>query len=144
MIKEEVKKLLSAKIKNWEVKNPKRIYFEIDKNDIKEISRALYKDFDMRLSTITGIDNENNFELIYHFSLDKTGEIFSIRIFIIDKNNPEIDSLIDLFKASDWVEREIHELLGIKFIGHPNLKHLLLDDDWPKNSYPLRKDFKNE
>jgi NADH-quinone oxidoreductase subunit C len=144
MIKEEVKKLLSPMLKNWEVKNPKRIYFEIDKNDIKEISRALYKDFDMRLSTITGIDNENNFELIYHFSLDKTGEIFSIRIFIIDKNNPEIDSLIDLFKASDWVEREIHELLGIKFIGHPNLKHLLLDDDWPKNSYPLRKDFKNE
>ncbi|MCK9615713.1 MAG: NADH-quinone oxidoreductase subunit C, partial [Candidatus Omnitrophica bacterium] len=48
------------------------------------------------------------------------------------------------FKSSDWVEREIHELLGINFKGHPNLKHLLLDDDWPKDSYPLRKDYKNE
>ncbi len=144
MIKDEVKQILAPMLKNWEVKNPKRIYFEIDKNDIKEIARKLYKDFDMRLSTITGIDNENNFELIFHFGLDKTGEIFNVRTFIIDKNNPEIDSLTDLSKASDWVEREIHELLGINFKGHPNLKHLLLDDDWPKNSYPLRKDYKNE
>ncbi|MDD4955510.1 MAG: NADH-quinone oxidoreductase subunit C [Candidatus Omnitrophica bacterium] len=144
MIKEEVKNKLSAKIKNWEEKSAKRVYFEIDKKDIKEIAANLYKDFGMRLSTITGIDNEKNFELIYHFGLDKTGELFNARIFIDDKSHPEIDSLIDLFKASDWVEREIHELLGIKFNGHPNLKHLLLDDDWPKNSYPLRKDYKNE
>lgn len=144
MIKEEVKNHLSEKIKNWEVKNPKRVYFEIDKNDLKEIAQELYKGFGMRLSTITGIDNEKNFELIYHFGLDKTGEIFNIRIFVNDKSKPEIDSLTDLFKASDWVEREIHELLGINFKGHPNLKHLLLDDDWPKNNYPLRKDYKNE
>ncbi|MFA5305183.1 MAG: NADH-quinone oxidoreductase subunit C [Candidatus Omnitrophota bacterium] len=144
MIKDEVKKILAAKIKNWEVKNPKRIYFEVDKKDIKEIARSLYKDFNMRLSTITGIDNEKNFELIFHFGLDKTGELFNVRTFINDKDNPEIDSLVDLFKSSDWVEREIHELLGINFKGHPNLKHLLLDDDWPKDSYPLRKDYKNE
>ncbi|MCK9615172.1 MAG: NADH-quinone oxidoreductase subunit C, partial [Candidatus Omnitrophica bacterium] len=137
MIKDEVKKILAAKIKNWEVKNPKRIYFEVDKKDIKEIARSLYKDFNMRLSTITGIDNEKNFELIFHFGLDKTGELFNVRTFINDKDNPEIDSLVDLFKSSDWVEREIHELLGINFKGHPNLKHLLLDDDWPKDSYPL-------
>jgi len=108
MIKEEVKNKLSGKIKNWEVKNPKRVYFEIDKNDIKEIARKLYKDFGMRLSTITGIDNEKNFELIFHFGMDKTGELFNVRAFINDKTNPEIDSLVDLFKASDWVEREIH------------------------------------
>jgi len=144
MIKEEVKNHLSGKIKNWEVKNPKRVYFEIDKNDLKEIAQELYKGFGMRLSTITGIDNEKNFELIFHFGLDKTGELFNVRAFITDKINPEIDSLVDLFKSSDWVEREIHELLGINFKGHPNLKHLLLDDDWPKNNYPLRKDYKNE
>jgi NADH-quinone oxidoreductase subunit C len=45
--------------------------------------------------------------------------------------------------ASDWVEREIHEMLGIKFIGHPRLTHLLLDDDWPKGDFPLRKSRKN-
>lgn len=144
MIKDEVKNRLAAKIKNWEVKNPKRVYFEIDKNDIKEIARHLYKGFGMRLATITGIDNEKNLELIFHFSLDKTGELFNVRAFITDKTNPEIDSLVDLFKSSDWVEREIHELLGINFKGRPSLKHLLLDDDWPKNSYPLRKDYKNE
>jgi NADH:ubiquinone oxidoreductase subunit C len=144
MIKDEVKNQLAPMLKKWEIKNPKRIYLEIDKNDLKEVARKLYKDFNMRLSTITGIDNEKNFELIFHFGLDKTGELFNVRVFIADKTNPEIDSLVDLFKSSDWVEREIHELLGIKFKGHPNLKHLLLDDDWPKDSYPLRKDYKNE
>jgi NADH-quinone oxidoreductase subunit C len=136
MVKEEVKLKLAQKIKNWSVKNPKRIYFEIDKNDVKEVAGKLYKEFGMRLSTINGIDNEKNFELIFHFGLDKTGELFNVKTFILDKNNPEIDSLVDLFKSSDWVEREIHELLGITFKGHPNLGHLLLDDDWPKNSYP--------
>ncbi|MDD4182260.1 MAG: NADH-quinone oxidoreductase subunit C [Candidatus Omnitrophica bacterium] len=144
MIKDEVKNQLAPMLKNWEIKNPRRVYFEIDKSDLKEVARKLYKDFNMRLSTITGIDNEKNFELIFHFGMDKTGELFNVRVFITDKTNPEIDSLVDLFKASDWVEREIHELLGVNFKGHPNLKHLLLDDDWPKDSYPLRKDYKNE
>ena len=143
MIKEEVKKKLEQKIKDWQIKNPKRIYFTINKEDLKEVASILYKEMDMRFSTVTGIDNENNFELIYHFSCDKTGEIFNIRVFLEDKENPEVDSLIDVFRAGDWIEREIHELLGIKFKGHPNLKHLLLDEDWPKDKYPLRKDYKN-
>jgi NADH:ubiquinone oxidoreductase subunit C len=143
MIKEEVKKKLEQKIKDWQIKNPKRIYFTINKEDLKEVASILYKEMNMRLSTVTGIDNENNFELIYHFSCDKTGEIFNIRVFLEDKENPEVDSLTDVFRAGDWIEREIHELLGIKFKGHPNLKHLLLDEDWPKDKYPLRKDYKN-
>jgi NADH-quinone oxidoreductase subunit C len=142
MIKEEVKNTLNDKIKEWVVKNPKRIYFTIDKKDIKSVATFLYKNVKMRLSTISGIDNEDSFELLYHFSFDKTGEMFNVRIFL-DKDNPEIDSLVDIFKASDWVEREIHEMLGIKFIGHPQLTHFLLDDDWPKDDYPLRKSRKN-
>jgi NADH:ubiquinone oxidoreductase subunit C len=98
----------------------------------------------MRLSTVTGIDNENNFELIYHFSADKSGEIFNLRIFLNDKNNPEIDSLCGLFQASNWVEREINEMLGINFKGHPNLKRLLLTEEWPKGVFPLRKEYKGK
>lgn len=142
MIKEEVKNALKDKIKEWVIKNPKRIYFAIDKKDIIAVAAYLYKNMKMRLSTITGIDKENFFELLYHFSFDKTGEMFSVRI-SLDKESPEIDSLVNIFMASDWVEREIHEMLGIKFIGHPRLAHLLLDDDWPKDDFPLRKSRKN-
>ncbi|MFA6281733.1 MAG: NADH-quinone oxidoreductase subunit C [Candidatus Omnitrophota bacterium] len=142
MIKDEIQNNLKNKIKEWVVKNPKRIYFAIDKKDIKDVAKFLYKDMAMRLSTISGIDNEKDFELLYHFSFDKTGEIFNVRVFL-DKENPEIDSLVEIFKASNWVEREIHEMLGIKFIGHPKLTHFLLDDDWPKDDFPLRKSRKN-
>lgn len=141
MIKEEVKRKLGAKIKEWSVKNPKRIYITIAKDDLKEAARIFYNQMKMRLSTVTGIDNETNFELIYHFSADKTGEIFNLRVFLENRKNPEIDSLCDLFQASNWVEREIYEMLGIHFKGHPYLKRLLLTEDWPKDKFPLRKDY---
>ncbi|MDP2923825.1 MAG: NADH-quinone oxidoreductase subunit C [Candidatus Omnitrophota bacterium] len=144
MIKEEVKEKLGKKIKEWVVKNPKRIYVTIDKNDLKEVARILYRQMQMRLSTVTGIDNETNFELIYHFSADKTGEIFNLRIFLENRKNPEIDSLCDLFKASNWVERELYEMLGINFNGHPHLKRLLLAEDWPKDKFPLRKNYNKD
>ncbi len=142
MIKDEIKNNLENQIRDWIVKNPKRIYFTIDKKDIKTVAKFLHRDKKMRLSTITGADNEINFELLYHFGLDATGEIFSVRVFL-EKDKPEIDSLVEIFRASDWVEREIHEMLGINFVGHHQLKHLLLDDDWPKDDFPLRKSRKN-
>ena len=141
MIKGEVKKKLGKLVLEWFVKNPKRVYLTIDKKDLKEAAKILYKDFKMRFSTASGIDNEGNFEIIYHFGYDGTGELFNLRVFIQDKKNPEIDSLTGMFKASSWIEREIHEMLGINFKGHPDLKHLLLED-WPKGEYPLRKDCK--
>ncbi|MFH1768821.1 MAG: NADH-quinone oxidoreductase subunit C [Candidatus Omnitrophota bacterium] len=139
MIKEEVKKRLDGKVNNWFVKNPKRVYFSIAKEDLKEVAKILYFDLNMRLSTVSGVDNEDSFELIYHFGADSTGEMFNVRVFLYDKNNSEIDSLTGMFKASDWIEREIHEMLGVNFIGHPNQKHLLLDEDWPTGNFPLRK-----
>jgi NADH:ubiquinone oxidoreductase subunit C len=144
MIKEEVKLKLGEKIKEWVIKSPKRVYITISKDDLKEVARIFYRQLQMRLSTITGIDNEANFELIYHFSYDRSGEIFNLRILLEDKKNPEINSLCDLFRASDWVEREINEMLGINFKGHPNLKRLLLTEDWPKDTFPLRKEYKGK
>ncbi len=139
MIKDEVKKKLEGKFKDWFVKNPRRIYFTIDKSNLRSVAEVLYKDFKMRLSTVSGVDNGDNFELIYHFGSDKTGELFNVRVFVYERHNPEVDSLVPMFRATEWVEREIHEMLGIKFIGHPDLKHLLLDHDWPEGNYPLRK-----
>ncbi len=67
----------------------------------------------------------------YHFSHDETGRIFSLRTFV-DKKNPEIESISSIIKGAEWIEREIYELLGVNFRNHPNLKRLLLDEDWPE------------
>lgn len=56
----------------------------------------------------------------------------------LDKDNPEIVTTSDLWMAANWYEREAMELFGIKFIGHPDPRPLLLDDDW-NYGYPMRK-----
>ncbi len=93
----------------------------------------------LRFSTATGCDTPQGIEIIYHFSYDKSGEIFSIRVLLEDKKNPQIDSITPIIRGAEWIEREIWELLGVDFPGHPDLKHLLLIDEWPKDKYPLRK-----
>ena len=72
------------------------------------------------------------------FSLDGEGNIVTLRA-EIPKENPAIDSITDVTNGSNFIEREIHDFFGIDFRGHPELKRLVLSDDWPKGKYPLRK-----
>ena len=136
---EQIKEKLKGKMSDWYEHNPKRIYFTVNKQDIREVAGVLFKDLGLRFSIATGTDTPRGLEMLYHFSFDKSGEMISVRALIEDKQNPQIDSLTTVSPAFAWIEREIWELLGIKFLGHPNLKHLLLKDDWPEGEYPLRQ-----
>ena len=79
-------------------------------------------------------------EILYHFTVEDIDLVISLRV-ILSKTNPEIASLTSVFTAAHWIEREIHELLGVNFVGHPQLTRLLLPEDWPQGVYPLRKDY---
>ncbi|MGD0336587.1 MAG: NADH-quinone oxidoreductase subunit C [Candidatus Omnitrophota bacterium] len=138
-IKETIKEKLGKKIISWEEKSSRRIYFSVDKSDVYETVRLLFKDLGLRFSTASGMQTPAGFEILYHFSFDQAGELYSLRVEINDKERPEIDAITPLFPAAEWVEREIWEMLGINFKGHPNLKRLLLADDWPDDKYPLRR-----
>ena len=133
-----LKEKFSNRIKNTMEHSPKRVYVEIDKKDILVFSSYLFKEQGLRLVTASGIDTPEGLEILYHFSSDKTPLIISLRVVIENKEHPEIDSLAHLIRGAEWIEREMWELLGINFIGHPNLTHLLLIDDWPEGKYPLR------
>ena len=137
-ILDEIKQELKHKISNWYEHNPRRIYFTVNKKNIREAAKILFKDLGLRFATASAVDTPAGFEIVYHFSFDKSGQIVSMRTLIEDKQNPEIDSLAVISPAFEWIEREMWEMLGIKFIGHPNLKRLLLADDWPEGEYPLR------
>ncbi|MDD5449754.1 MAG: NADH-quinone oxidoreductase subunit C [Candidatus Omnitrophica bacterium] len=139
MIKEEVRKRLGNKIKDWHKHGLRRVYFSFEPRDVKEIVAILFKELGMRFATASGQDTPAGLEIIYHFSFDKTGEMFSGRVLIKDKARPEIDSIANLFPGAEWIEREMWEMLGINFKGHPNLKRLLLAEDWPEGKHPLRK-----
>ena len=137
-IRDEVKEGLANKIIAWHEHTPRRIYISIKPQDLKEATEVLFKKLNLRFAIATGQDTPEGIEILYHFSFDKSGEIFSLRVLIKDKQKPEIDSLANLFPGAEWIEREIWEMLGVNFIGHPNLKRLLLADEWPEGKYPLR------
>ncbi len=138
---EQVKQSLSDKIISIEENNnlfKKRFYIEVKKEDVVELTKIMFKDLKFRFITATATELEKYFEIVYHYSYDKTGEVVSLRVKLEDKSNPSIDSITPIFIAAEWIEREMWELIGINFVGHPNLKHLLLADDWPEKNYPLR------
>lgn len=140
LIEEKIKERLGKKILEWKQYSPRRIYFSVKKEDILEVSRFMFKELGLRFVIASGTDTPEGLEILYHFSLDKTGVIYSARVLITDKKSPKIDSIAPLFPGAEWIEREIWELLGVDFVGHPNLTHLLLIDDWPQGKHPLRKD----
>jgi len=138
LIRDEIKEKLADKIIDWYEHSPRRVYISIKPSDLKETVQVLFKEFNLRFVTASGCDTPKGLEILYHFSFDKTGEIISIRVLIENKKKPEIDSLATLFPAAEWIEREMWEMLGINFLGHPNLKRLLLSEEWPEGKYPLR------
>ena len=137
---ELIKNKFQARILKLDIKSPRRVYIDLDPKDIKEAITYLFKDLDLRYMVVTGIDTRFGMELLYHFAEDSEGRVFSVRIILDKKNKLEIESMTPIIRGISWIEREIHELLGVNFTGHPNLKHLLLADDWPEGNYPLRQD----
>ena len=135
-------KEIKEKFPEIEVYNhqPRRLYLKISKEKIKEVAYFLHKEKGMRLSTMTGIDTRDGIEILYHFSYDPTGTYYTVKI-IIPRDNPQVDTISDITKASEWIEREIWELLGVEFVGHKNLKPLLTSEDWPRDKFPLRRDY---
>ena len=135
----ELREHLQGKILKYDERSESRIYVDCSPQDIPEAVRFLFFDLGLRFVTATGLDTPSGIELLYHFSHDESGKVVSLRTKLSDRKNPEIETIATIFPGAEWIEREIWELLGVNFKGHPNLKHLLLIDDWPEGKFPLRK-----
>ena len=96
--------------------------------------------FDM-LVCITGVDRGKELGTVYHLRSTAHNHMIVLKTMVSDRENPVIDSLCSLWPAADFHEREVFDLLGIKFRGHPDLRRLFLDSTW---GYPLRKDYKDD
>jgi NADH-quinone oxidoreductase subunit C len=122
--------------------------FYIKPEALIEICQAFLDDNDLQvrfLADITAVDwldhgraSEGRFELIYNlYSLPHTHRFF-LRVHLAS-DNPRIASLCDLWAGANWMEREVFDLFGIEFEGHPELEKILTPDDL--EGHPLRKDF---
>jgi NADH-quinone oxidoreductase subunit C len=123
------------------VKNQKRIIITVRPESLINVAEFLYRKEGFRFIIASALHTKRGFEIHYHFSKDEIGLILNIHV-ILDKDIPQIESLSNMFNASNWIEREMHELLGINFLNHPNQEKLISEGNWAEGVYPLRKEFK--
>ncbi|MBN1806501.1 MAG: NADH-quinone oxidoreductase subunit C [Sedimentisphaerales bacterium] len=145
MNQEELNNRLSEikdKLINIERTNDVRTYLLCEAENSLAVNKFLFEDLALRFLIATGIDSEHCFEVLYHYSNDETGCIVTIKAFIRDREHPMIESVTPIIPGAEWIEREIHDILGIEIKNHPNMRRLILADDWPEGVYPLRKDYK--
>ncbi len=117
----------------------RRLSAHINPGQIVNVARLLHGSLHFRFIIATAMHTRKGIEILYHFSDDSTGNIINISV-VLDDKNPEIESLTGIFTAADWIEREMHEILGINFLNHPNLEKLLSEGNWAEGVYPYRKD----
>jgi len=127
-------------ILNFSDKSQNRVYLEIDPRAIVRMGTYLFRTLGARFNIASGTDMCDFIEVLYHFIIEDLNLLLSIRV-KLDRENPEIASLSREIEAFNWIERELMELLGITFTGHPEPKRLLLADNWPEDVYPLRQDY---
>jgi NADH:ubiquinone oxidoreductase subunit C len=135
---ENIKEKFGAGIFQVAVKNERRATLTVDKDKIVEIADYLFSECHYRFIIASAMDSREGFEILYHFSQDQSGLILNLKV-ILDKKKPEIESRTCLFEASSWIEREMHEILGIDFLHHPNLEKLISEGNWAEGVYPYRK-----
>lgn len=142
----DIQERLKDDIIDFYDKSPKRVYIEIKPGSLVKVATYIFKDLGARFNIASGVDTQANIEILYHFSIeyqdpDFLNMIISLRV-KLDRNKPTTVSLTPVFSGANWIERELHDILGINFEGHPDLRKLLLPDEWPEGVYPLRRDYK--
>ncbi len=144
---EEIKSLISDKLADaivGEDLESTPLALIIEAKSIHKVCVLLHtheKTYFDSLSCLTGLDNgeeKNSMEVIYNlYSIP-----YDLHLMLkveLPRESPEIDTVSDIWKTADWLERETYDLLGIQFNNHPDLRRILLPDDW--EGHPLRKDY---
>ncbi|HEV7234942.1 MAG TPA: NADH-quinone oxidoreductase subunit C [Ktedonobacteraceae bacterium] len=112
---------------------------EVDRSNLVAVCRFLRDQlsFDL-LSSISGVDMLDHLETVYHLRSLARKQLLQIKV-RLDHEKPEVDSVASVWPTANWLERETYDMYGIKFTGHPDLRRMLLDDDF--EGYPLLKSF---
>jgi NADH-quinone oxidoreductase subunit C len=91
------------------------------------------------LFCLTGVDWPQHMEVVYHLESTVHRHVVVIKAKINTRENPEMETVCPLWQTAEFHEREVFDLYGIVFKNHPDLRRLLLTDDWV--GYPMRKDY---
>ena len=141
-LEKKINSELTTKIKSTKIKHS-QIYITINHEDLLDVVLQLKTNKNTKfrqLVDITAVDypeNQKRFKMVYLLLSHELNERILLSYFI--NENQQISSLTKIFPSSNWMEREIFDMYGIKFIDHPDLRRILTDYNF--EGYPLRKDF---
>ncbi len=114
---------------------------KVDKSKLYSLARQLRElketQFDF-LYCLSGVDYGQDLGVVYHLRSTVHGHSVVLKTRTSDRVDPHLDSVAGIWKTADFHEREVYDLLGIKFNNHPDLRRLFLDNSW---GFPLRKDY---
>jgi NADH-quinone oxidoreductase subunit C len=114
----------------------------LDPNDLIRVSTALRDDAELRMQflvSLTAVDYLTHFEMVYHVQSLAKNHLAVLKVRIEERDGPEIPSLTPVWYGAHLQEREVYDLFGIRFSGHPDLRRIFLWEGFA--GYPLRKDF---
>jgi NADH-quinone oxidoreductase subunit C len=144
MTSEELKQFISAQIPETVFEEAQFLNAVVGGDKAYAILKSLREnpetDFDY-LFCESGVDWKEFFYVVYHLTSKKHKHTVVVKAKISDRVNPQIESVAGIWQTAEMNELEIFDLFGIKFLNHPNLRRLFLDDTW---GFPLRKDYTDE
>lgn len=143
MTNEELKTHLTSLIPNSVFNETGEfLEFQISSENILPFMQNLKDDektlFDY-LFCLTCIDRNTSLEMVYHLLSKQYKHILVVKSLISDIENPQTETVCHLWKTAEFHEREVYDLFGVKFINHPDLRRIFLDEDW--KGHPLRKNY---
>ncbi|MEW5936953.1 MAG: NADH-quinone oxidoreductase subunit C [Candidatus Thermoplasmatota archaeon] len=121
------------------IQRPRRVFVRVPREALKNVVHVLAKEMGVtHISSITGRDAGSELEALYHFFAN--GVVITVRT-TCPRDDPTLDTITEIIPGALFYEREVHDLMGIVPKGHPDLRKLVLPDDW-EEGHPLRKDWK--
>lgn len=139
---------LKNKIAHWE---PEAEFSEegtqfleviITPDRLLELANKLRFESDMLFDymfSLTCVDFPEHFMMVYHLRSTEYNHELVLKVKIEDKEKPEVEAVCSIWRTAEFHEREVYDLFGVVFKNHPDLRRILLDDEW--EGFPLRKDY---
>ncbi len=133
--------VFAGSLEDVRVQEPDTVVARCDAAALKEVARRLKGEPEVGYETlnfVAGVDRLETLESVYHLYSWKTNTYLELHV-ALSREHAEVDTVSDVWPAADWHEREAWDMFGIVYVGHPDLRRILLKDDFI--GHPLRKDY---
>ena len=146
MTNEELKQKIMTIVPNAEITESKQfVIVNLPTAKLHSVAKTLKESEDTLfdyLNCLTGMDWTDSLGVVYHLHSSKYNHQIVLKTKTTNRENPVLDTVSDIWKTADFLEREVYDFFGITFKNHPDMRRIFLDENWP--GYPLRKDYVDE